>query len=456
MSIVWNTYNPSTEAILNTYTTLSEEQLEVKLSQAVLINQAWKVQDLTKRIDGLLNFSKCLQENRKVAAQMMAIEMGKPILEGLSEVDKCVLACKYYAQHIHAFLNSEEVKLQKIDAWIVKRPLGIILAIMPWNFPIWQVIRCAIPALLVGNTVLLKPAPSVQGIAIWLEKMFLDSFKIPVLIQLQIDSDQTEKLIGDPRIQAITFTGSSKTGRKVAAIAGSHLKKCLLELGGSDPYLIFEDADLDLAVEACVKARFTNGGQSCISAKRFFIHRRRYDEFKERIRTRIKAIRVGLPLNEETEIGPMAEGRFRSLILQQLTQAVEMGVQVLEGGQIIDGPGFFMQPTLVEAFNLNNVLMNEEVFGPILPLMKVESDEQALEFANRTEYGLGAAIFSKNDEQAWLCAVEKLDCGMVSINGMFSSDPRIPFGGVKNSGFGRELGFYGLLEFVNLKTVCIN
>lgn len=456
MSFVWNTYNPTTESVLNTFTTFTDEELESKLNQALTINQSWKEYNLSERVDALLRFAKNLRDKKKIAAELMALEMGKPILQGLSEIDKCIVTCEYYAEHAHAFLGSEEVSAHYKETWVVKRPLGIILAIMPWNFPFWQVIRFAVPALLVGNTVLLKHAPSVQGIAVWLEKLFMESFNIPVVLQLQLGSEQTEKLIADSRINAVTFTGSTRTGRKVAAMAGAHLKKCVLELGGSDPYIILEDADLERSIDICIKARFINGGQSCIAAKRFFIHQRRYEEFKERVKNKINAIRVGAPLKEATEVGPMAEARFRTQVMQQLASSIEMGAQVLTGGQIIDGPGFFMQPTLVEVTDMNSALMSEEVFGPVMPIKKVESDEQAIELANQTEYGLGAAIFSKNQERAWRIAVEKLNCGVVAINGMVSSDPRVPFGGVKNSGFGRELGLYGLLEFVNLKTIGIN
>lgn len=456
MSFVWNTYNPATESVLNTFTGLTNDELESRLAQAETINRSWVNSQLSDRIDALIKFANLLKDNRRYAAELMALEMGKPILQGLSEIDKCVATCEYYAQHAHAFLSSEEISAHYKETWVVKRPLGVILAIMPWNFPFWQVIRFAVPALLVGNTILLKHAPSVQGIAVWIEKVFLEAFKVPVLLQLQISVEQTENVLADSRVQAVTFTGSSATGRKIASIAGAHLKKCVLELGGSDPYLVLEDADVERAAEVCVKARFINSGQSCIAGKRFFVHQSVYSAFCEIVKTKLAALRVGSPLHETTEVGPLAEVRFRNQVLEQLNRSVALGAEILMGGQVIDGPGFFMQPTLVQINDMNVPLMIEEVFGPVMPIKKVESDEQALSCANQTDYGLGAAIFSKNHEKAWCMAVEKLNCGVVGINAMVSSDPRVPFGGIKNSGFGRELGLYGLLEFVNLKTIGIN
>jgi succinate-semialdehyde dehydrogenase/glutarate-semialdehyde dehydrogenase len=456
MSFVWNTYNPATESVLNTFTHLSEEELETKLAQATTINKTWADSEISVRIDALIQFAGFLRNQRRYGAELMALEMGKPITQGLSEIDKCVATCEYYAEHVQAFLSSEELTAHYKETWILKRPLGTILAIMPWNFPFWQVIRFAAPALLVGNTVILKHAPSVQGIAVWLEKLFLESFKLPVLLQLPISIEQTERVLADSRVQAVTFTGSTAAGRKIAAIAGAHLKKCVLELGGSDPYIVLADAHIEEAADFCVKARFINSGQSCIAAKRFFVHQAVYSVFIEVVKNQMASLKIGSPMLEDTQIGPLSEERIRTQVINQIQQSVELGAEVLLGGHILDGPGFFMQPTLMQVHDINVPIMNQEVFGPVMPIKKVESDEQALHFANDSEYGLGAAIFSKDREKSWCMAVERLNCGVVAINGMVSSDPRVPFGGVKNSGFGRELGLYGLLEFVNIKTIGIN
>lgn len=456
MSYVWNTYNPTDGSLYNTFTAMTLSEVDQKLRQLVEVQIGWEQECVSERCEYLIRMALFLKSNRYKIAEMMAQQMGKPITQGFAEVDKCVQTCEYYAEHGSAFLSSEEIPAHFKRTWVVKKPLGIILAIMPWNFPLWQVIRCAIPALLAGNVIVLKHAPSVQGFAEWLEKAFLEVFKKPVLIQVALSNEQTEELIIDSRISAVSFTGSTNTGRKVAAIAGSFLKKCVLELGGSDPYLILEDADLDKAIEMSVKARFINGGQSCIAGKRFFIHHKVYDQFREGVLAKVKALVVGTPLDEKTEIGPMAEDRFRTQVMEQLLKSQQQGANVLCGGTILTGSGFFMEPTLVESVSAEMPLYKEEVFGPVMPLIKVENEAEAIFRANQSTFGLGSAIFSKDQQKAWKIAVENMHSGFVAINGIVSSDPRVPFGGIKNSGFGRELGIYGLHEFLNIKTIGIN
>lgn len=512
MPHIWNSYNPSTGSVVNTFTTIEPEIIHQKMNEAVSVQAEWENTLISERADLIIRFGQHLKTQRKNLAEMMAIEMGKPVTQGLAEVDKCVQTCDYYAEHGPSFLTSEEIHAHYHRTWVVKRPLGVILAIMPWNFPLWQVIRCAIPAILSGNTIVLKHAPSVQNIALWLEKAFFEVFKMPVLIQMALENHHAEELIADPRVRGVSFTGSTQTGRKVAAIAGTFLKKSVLELGGSDPYIVLEDADIEKAIEVCVKSRFINGGQSCIAGKRFFVHAKVYSTFLEGVVAKVKNLKVGSPLDEKTEVGPLAEERFRIQIMEQLQNSVcrqeshpdslqepnsiqdsdsslmqnstilqnsslmqnfiqrqqtsqelqgdaqfnPMRAQILCGGHIIAGAGFFMEPTVVECFVQDLPILQEETFGPLMPIMKFESESDVVRWANSTPYGLGGAVFSKDYERAWKIAVEKLQSGFIAINGMVSSDPRVPFGGVKNSGFGRELGSYGLHEFINLKSIGIN
>ncbi len=455
MSFVWNNLNPATGSVINTFTTHSTQEVFVKLNELYEFQKTWQNYPVSQRLDSIINLSYYLESHKNELAFMMATEMGKPISQGVSEVEKCVQTCKYFVEHGLHFMASEEVEAQYKSSWIVKRPLGVVLAIMPWNFPLWQVIRCAIPALMVGNTILLKHAPLVQGFATHLEKIFNDVFREPVLKQIAIQNSEVEEIIAHPYVAALSFTGSAKAGRQLAALAGTHLKKCVLELGGSDPYFIFNDADLELAAQLCVKSRFINSGQSCVAAKKFYIHEDVYNDFRKLVINKVQKLKVGSPLDKLTEVGPLAEERFRQQLISQINNAIIGGAEVLCGGDSLD-VGFYLTPTVIENVTPTMELLTEEVFGPVMPLVKVNNMNQAIQQANQSRYGLGAAIFTKQNDLAWKLAVESIEAGMIAINQMVSSDPRLPFGGVKNSGFGRELGLYGLNEFVNIKTIGIN
>ncbi len=453
----WTIYNPANGEALAQYFYSSKEEIETSLQQLESEYQRFRKSPIFERTEAIHRLGSLLRKNKNNLALLMAQEMGKPIRQGQAEIEKCALTCAYYAEMGEKFVMSQEVSAHYGQTWVVKRPLGIILAVMPWNFPFWQVIRCVVPAWLSGNVVLLKHAPSVQGCARWIQELVQEAFGSTPLLQLPMTNDQTEQIIGDARIRAISFTGSSRVGRRLASLAGSHLKKIVLELGGSDPYIVLEDADIELAAQMCVKARFINSGQSCVAAKRFLIHQSVYADFKTLAVGLVKNLYLGDPTDEKTDIGPMAEERLRQGVLQQLIESLTLGAQVLLGGassEVVNGgKGFYIEPTIIENVTPLMPVMAEECFGPIMPLMPISSLEHGVFLANQSPYGLGAALFTRRPELAWPIASEELEAGIVAINDFIQSDPRVPFGGVKDSGWGRELGSQGVLEFVNLKTV---
>lgn len=455
----WTIYNPATGEPVAQYFHSSKEEIETGLHQLENEYRRFRKLAVFERTEGIHRLGVLLKKHKNALALLMAQEMGKPIQQGRAEIEKCAVTCAYYAEMGEKIVMSQEVSAHYGQTWIVKRPLGIILAVMPWNFPFWQVIRCAVPAWLSGNVVLLKHAPTVQGCARWIQELVQEAFGSTPLLQLPMTNEQTEQIIGDSRIKAVSFTGSSQVGRRLASLSGAHLKKTVLELGGSDPYIVLADADLELAVQLCVKARFINSGQSCVAAKRFFIHQSVYEDFKVLAVEHVKRLCLGDPADEKTEIGPMAEERLRQGVLRQLAKSLDLGAQIVIGGAasetILGGKGFFVEPTIVENVTSNMPVMAEECFGPIMPLMPISSLEHGVFLANQTNFGLGAALFTRRPDLAWPIASEDLEAGMVVINDSIQSDPRVPFGGIKDSGWGRELGSQGVLEFVNLKTVGI-
>ncbi len=404
----------------------------------------------SQRAAGLMRAANLLEAGKEEFALWMAREMGKPVTQGEAEVAKCAAACRHYAEHGESMLAPQELE----GATLLHQPLGPVLAIMPWNFPFWQVFRFAAPALMAGNTILLKHASNVNGCARAIVMLVAKAFGRDDFLQaVFVSGREIEPLIADPRIRAVTFTGSTEVGREVAAAAGRHLKKSVLELGGSDPYLVLEDADLDHAAKTCAAARMVNAGQSCIAAKRFLVADAVHDAFLERLRGELAAFQPGDPFDPATKLGPMAKASLRDELHAQVTDSVNSGARLLLGGEPVELRGkSYYPPTLLADVVSGMRVFDEETFGPVAAVIRVENEARAIELANQTSFGLGAAVFSADEKRARRVA-EHLDTGTVAINGQVVSDPRFPFGGVKESGWGRELGEHGIREFVNVKTV---
>jgi succinate-semialdehyde dehydrogenase / glutarate-semialdehyde dehydrogenase len=405
----------------------------------------------SQRAAGLMRAANLLEAGHGEFALWMAREMGKPIAQGEAEVAKCAAACRYYAEH-----GEEMLAPQELDdgATLLHQPLGPVLAIMPWNFPFWQVFRFAAPALMAGNTILLKHASNVSGCANAIVTLIAKAFGRDDFFQaVFISAKKVKSLVADSRIRAVTFTGSTEVGREVAAAAGRHLKKSVLELGGSDPYLVLEDADLDHAAKICAAARMVNAGQSCIAAKRFLVADAIHDAFVERFRGELASFEPGDPFERATKLGRMAKGSLRDELHGQVTDSVKAGAQLLLGGEPVElwGKSYY-PPTLLTEVVPGMRVFDEETFGPVAAVTRVKNEAEAIELANQTPFGLGGAVFSGDEKRARRVA-EQIDTGTVAINGQVVSDPRFPFGGVKDSGWGRELGEHGIREFVNVKTV---
>ncbi len=383
----------------------------------------------------------------------MTLEMGKPIKAAVAEAEKCATACRYYADNAERFLADRSVEMEGGKSWVAFQPIGIVLAIMPWNFPFWQVFRFAAPSLMAGNVGVLKHASNVPQCALAIEDIFRRAgFADGSFQTLLIGSDMVEGIIADARIAAVTLTGSEGAGRSVASAAGRNLKKSVMELGGSDPFVVMPSADLDNAVSTAVTARMINNGQSCIAAKRFIVHEKIYDEFLRKFVARVAAVRVGDPLDEKTELGPLATAAIRDQLDQQVKATVAAGAKLAIGGKKIDREGFFYEPTILADIPPMAPAASEELFGPVASIFKAKDLGDAIHIANGTTFGLGASAWTRDArEQAQFVA--EIESGLLFINGMVVSDPRLPFGGVKNSGFGRELGEFGIHEFVNIKSV---
>lgn len=406
-----------------------------------------------ERASGLRRAAELLEEGKDGFARLMAEEMGKPVAQGRAEVEKCAKVCRHYAEHGEGMLAPREVE----GGMIRHEPLGPVLAIMPWNFPFWQVFRFAAPALMAGNTILLRHASNVPGCGRAIETLFAEAFQQPDFVRaVFLPSGEVEGLIADPRVKAVTFTGSTEAGRKVAAAAGKHLKKSVLELGGSDPYLILEDADVKASAKICADARMVNAGQSCIAAKRFLVTELVHDEFVALLQEELARYIPGDPMDEATLLGPMARADLRDEIHGQVKDSIAAGAELRLGGEIPDDPALRGSPyypaTLLVNVKRGMRAFDEETFGPVAVVTRVKNMQEAIELANCTPFGLGAAVFSGNEARARSVA-QALETGTVAINAQVVSDPRFPFGGVKDSGWGRELGEHGIKEFVNVKTV---
>jgi len=445
--------NPATGETLETFEEWSGNQVDEQISKTREAFSEWRETSFAEREKLLMNMAKVIRNRAKKYAELITTEMGKPIIQAEMEVEKCADACEYFAKHGRRFLEDDEVELDRDRSYIRFTPLGVILGVMPWNFPFWQVFRWAIPTVLAGNVLLLKHSSNVPRCGFAAEEIFTDAgFPENVFKFLPIGSKKAEKIIGDPRIAGVSLTGSTEAGSLVAKAAGANLKKVVLELGGSDPFIVLEDVDLKDVVETAVKARMVNSGQSCIAAKRIIIMEEIFDDFVEKFTERVSKLVVGDPMDRETEVGPLAREDILELIEKQVEESVKKGAELLTGGKRLDRKGFFYQPTAITNVGKGIPVYDEETFGPVGVLIKAKNEEEAIRIANDTTYGLGGSVWTKNVKRGEEIA-KKIEAGMVFVNEIVKSDPRLPFGGVKRSGFGRELSHYGIKEFVNIQTV---
>ena len=447
------TVNPATGEVVRRFEPLNDREIEDKLACADRAYQIYRRTGFAERARWLTRAAEILEADRDRLGRLMTLEMGKPITAARAEAAKCALACRYYVEHGERLLADETVDMGAGRACIKYQPIGAVLAIMPWNFPFWQVFRFAAPALMAGNVGLLKHASNVPQCALEIETVIRQAgFPSDVFQTLLIGSSQVERVINDPRVKAVTLTGSEPAGMQVASQAGRQIKKTVLELGGSDPFIVTPNADLDRAVRTAVEARSINNGQSCIAAKRFIVDARIAPEFERRFAAGMAALKVGDPMEDDTQLGPLSTQDMVEDLDKQVRCSVEMGARVLTGGQRSAGPGYFYPATVLTDVPVQSPAYREELFGPVAVVLKYNSIEEAIRLANDTEFGLGASAWT-NDEREQRLFIDEIEAGMVFINGMVASDPRMPFGGVKRSGYGRELSAYGIREFVNVKTV---
>jgi len=447
--------NPANGETIKTFESLKREEIEQRLQLAADTFRTYRRTTFESRTQWMHRAAEILEREKNELGKIMTLEMGKPIKAAIGEAEKCAWVCRYYAENAAVHLADQVVETNATRSSIRFQPLGPVLAVMPWNFPFWQVFRFAAPALMAGNVGLLKHASNVPQCALAIEDIFRRAgFPEGAFQTLLVSSDAVEAILKDQRVVAATLTGSEPAGRSVASIAGQHIKKTVLELGGSDPFIVMPSATLDTAVETAVKARTINNGQSCIAAKRFIIADSIYDEFATKFVERMRALRIGDPMEESTEIGPLATPQIVNDLAEQVQRALDSGARVLTGGHKLNRPGNFYEPTALDNLDPSTPVSCEEIFGPVAMLFRVGDIAEAIAIANSTSFGLGASAWTTDPaEQSEF--IESLDAGSVFINGMVASDPRLPFGGIKNSGYGRELAEFGIREFVNIKTVWV-
>jgi succinate-semialdehyde dehydrogenase/glutarate-semialdehyde dehydrogenase len=453
MAIV--TINPTTGETLRSFEALSMAQINEKLRLAADAFRRYRHTGFAERAQMMIRAAEILETEKESFGRLMTMEMGKPLRAAIEEAAKCAWACRYYVEDAAPFLADEVIPTNATRSFICYQPLGPVLAIMPWNFPFWQVFRFAAPAVMAGNVVLLKHASNVPQCALAIEDVFRRAgFPEGVFQTLLIGSDQVQSVLDDPRVMAATLTGSEPAGSKVASAAGKLIKKTVLELGGSDPFIVMPSADLDETVTTAVKARTINNGQSCIAAKRFIVAAEIADEFERRFVQGMESLKIGDPMDETTDIGPLATRDILATLDQQVNQTVARGARLLTGGKRLERPGYFYPPTVLADIPKDSPAYREEIFGPVASLFRVRNLDEAIRLANDTTFGLAASAWT-NDEVEQNRVIGEIEAGLVFINGMVASDPRLPFGGVKHSGYGRELGVHGIREFVNIKTVWI-
>jgi succinate-semialdehyde dehydrogenase / glutarate-semialdehyde dehydrogenase len=447
--------NPATGEKLKEFNPHDDAHIEKTLRQATAAFEKHRREPFSKRAELLVGVATLLDREKKELARTITLEMGKLSRDSVAEIDKCSRGCRYYAENAERFLEDEPAQTTARRSYVHYEPMGPVLAIMPWNFPFWQVFRFAAPALMAGNVAILKHAANVPQCALAIEQLFCRAGLDEGIFQaLLIEAEQAEKVIVDPRIKAVTLTGSERAGSIVSSVAAREIKKSVLELGGSDPFIVMPSADFGLAVSMAVKARTISTGQSCIAAKRFFIADEIYDKFLDQFVDQMRSLKVGDPFDETTEIGPLAKEHILTGVDDQVQKSIAMGAKLLTGGNRIAGPGFFYEPTVLVDVPNDAPAFREEVFGPVAAVFRVRNAEEAIELANDSRFGLGASAWTNDQIEQELFASE-LQSGMVFINSMVASDPRLPFGGIKRSGFGRELGGAGIREFMNAKTIWI-
>jgi len=445
--------NPTTGATIATYQAHGPAEIETRLALAGHAFAGWRDTDVAERAAALRRVAAVLEQREDLYARLVTEEMGKPITDAHAEIAKCATACRYYAAEAPRMLAPEPVVTGENRSWIAFDPLGPVLAVMPWNFPFWQVFRFAAPAIAAGNVGLLKHASNVCGSALAIEEVFrLAELPTGCFQTLLVGGAAVADLIADDRIRAVTLTGSEEAGVSVAMAAGRALKKCVLELGGSDPFIVLEDADIPLAARRAAEARVVNSGQSCIAAKRFIVVEDVAETFTRALVAAMDALMVGDPFDPRTQVGPLARADLRDEVDAQVSATVAAGARLLRGGHVRPGPGFFYEPTVLEDVRPGMPAFDEEVFGPVAPVITARGVEDAIALANRSRYGLGASIWTRDLARAEALAHE-IDAGLVFINDIVRSDPRLPFGGVKRSGHGRELAHYGIREFVNIRSI---
>ena len=447
--------NPATGEVLATFPASTEGQVEAALAAAQVAFLAWRRTSFAERSARTRALAAVLRRNADRYARLISAEMGKPIAESRAEIEKCASSCEFYAENAERFLADEPAATNAARSFVAFEPLGLVLAVMPWNYPFWQVLRFLAPALMAGNGAILKHASNVPQCALAVEEAVREAgFPPGLFATLLLPGSTVERLIADPRIRAVTLTGSSATGVRVAELAGRALKKTVLELGGSDPFIVLADADLPAAAATAAKARNQNAGQSCIAAKRFLVAAPVAAEFERLFADAVRALKVGDPLDPSTQVGPLAREDLRVELDRQVKRSVEMGARVVTGGKVRPGKGWFYEPTILADATDGMPVLAEETFGPVAALRRVQGAEEALAVANASAYGLGGALWTR-DTVAGEALARRIESGAVFVNGMTASDPRLPFGGVKRSGYGRELAAFGIREFTNVQTIWI-
>jgi succinate-semialdehyde dehydrogenase/glutarate-semialdehyde dehydrogenase len=447
--------NPATEEILAEFPILTKKEMEEKINLSALTFEKWKKVPFSEKKQLMKKVALILLKEKERLAKIITLEMGKTIKESLMEVEKCATVCNFFAEQSENIIKKEIIKTEAKESYVSFDPLGIIFAIMPWNFPFWQVFRAAAPALMVGNTMLLKHASNVPQSSQLIEEIFLKAgFPKGSFQNLLIDTSMSGEVIKNKYVRAITLTGSDQAGSIVAATAGAVIKKTVLELGGSDPFIVLDDADIKKAAQMATSSRLIVSGQSCIAAKRFIIHQKVADEFLKEFKRLFKEKKIGDPLSLQTDVGALSSKQILETIEKQVDDSVKIGAKIITGGKKLSGKGYFYPPTILMNVTKNMPVYHEETFGPVAVVFIIQDDLEAIKIANDTKYGLGASVWTKNKKRAKKF-INELESGSVFINAIVKSDPRLPFGGIKMSGFGRELSSYGLKEFVNIKTVVI-
>lgn len=448
--------NPSIGEVIHDYSPHSEQQIATSIENAQACFLEWKQEPFAHRAALMREAAAVLRRYKNKFALLMAEEMGKVIREGEAEIEKCASVCEYYAQHAEAMLADEHIKTEARSSYISYRPIGVVLAIMPWNFPFWQVFRFAAPNLMAGNVGVLKHASNVSGCALAIEEIFREAgFPQGCFTTVLVSGAEAESIIEHPFIRAVTLTGSCEAGRKVAAKAGACLKKTVLELGGSDAYVVLSDADLKSAAKECAKSRLINAGQSCVAAKRFIVHSSVRTKFEKYFVAYLETIITGDPQDAKSGIGPMARVDLRDALHEQVQKSIAQGAKLLLGGTVPPGKGAFYLPTVLTSVTPGMPAFDEELFGPVAAIIEAKDEEEAFALANASSFGLGSAVFTSDTQRGEKLARTKLDAGQAFVNSLVRSDPRLPFGGVKDSGYGRELSALGIKEFVNAKTIYV-